>query len=148
MPARRSQTNPFDPMEKALKDLDDHYQALTEHMHSDWTLRQEYPLSRELMALSRVWQSPDGEDLVIAAKGAPEAIIDLCHMTEQQKQGLSEQIGLMAGDGLRVLGVAKGAFRQASLPGNQHEFAFRFLGLVGFADPIRPTVPEAIKECY
>jgi Ca2+-transporting ATPase len=142
-----SQTNPFDPMEKALKELGDHYQNLTEHLHGDWTLMREYPLSKELMALSRVWQSPTGEDYIIAAKGAPEAIIDLCHLAEPEAQALSEQVALMAGDGLRVLGVARARFKRLSLPGDQHDFRFDFLGLVGFADPIRPTVLPAIREC-
>ena len=51
-------------------------------------------------------------------------------------------------DGLRVLGVAKGLFGQTSLPGEQHDFTFEFLGLVGLADPVRPTVPAAVEECY
>ena len=143
-----SQTNPLDPMEKALKDLGDYYQNLTEHLHSDWTLMKEYPLSKKLMALSRTWKSPGGKDYVIAAKGAPEAIMDLCHLSEAKTKELSEKVTLMAGDGLRVLAVAKAQFNEASLPGDQHEFKFEFLGLTGFADPIRPTVPEAIRECY
>ena len=82
-----SQTNPFEPMEKALKGLGDHYQNLTEHLHRDWTLMREYPLSRKLLALSRVWKSPHGEEYIIAAKGAPEAIIDLCHLSETGDRG-------------------------------------------------------------
>jgi Ca2+-transporting ATPase len=143
-----SQTNPFDPMEKALKELGVHFMNLTEHLHSDWVLMREYPLSRELLALSRVWKSPDGADYIIAAKGAPEAIIDLCHLSQIEMQELSKQISIMAGDGLRVLGVARAHFKQMSLPSDQHDFKFGFLGLVGFADPIRPTIPAAIKECY
>jgi P-type Ca2+ transporter type 2C len=143
-----SQTNPFDPMEKALKELGDRYQPLTEHLHSDWTFVREYPLSRELLALSRVWKSPDGTDYIIATKGAPEAIFDLCHLDPAVIQYLSEKINIMAQDGLRILGVAKAQFRPVSLPGNQHEFSFIFIGLVAFADPIRPTVPASIKECY
>ena len=143
-----SQTNPLDPMEKALKDLGDYYQNLTEHLHSDWILMKEYPLSKKLMALSRTWKSPGGEEYVIAAKGAPEAIMDLCHLSEAETKELSKQVALMAGDGLRVLAVAKAHFKETSLPGDQHEFKFEFLGLTGFADPIRPTVPEAIRECY
>jgi P-type Ca2+ transporter type 2C len=143
-----SQTNPFDPMEKALKKLGDHYQNMTEHLHNDWTFMREYPLSKQLLALSRVWKSPDSKDLIIAAKGAPEAIIDLCHLGEAETPELSKQVELMAADGLRVLGVAKAHFKQTSLPGDQHDFKFEFLGLLGFADPIRPTVPAAIQECY
>ena len=143
-----SQTDPFDPMEKALRALGDCYHNLTEHLHGDWTLMREYPLSKELMALSRVWQSPTGEDYIIAAKGAPEAIMDLCHLDKAEVEALSGRVEIMAGDGLRVLGVARARFRRPSLPGNQHEFRFDFLGLVGFADPVRPAVPEAIRECY
>ncbi|MFA5309195.1 MAG: cation-translocating P-type ATPase [Dehalococcoidales bacterium] len=142
-----SQTRPFDPMEKALRELGEYYPALTEHLHLDWRLMKEYPLSRELLALSRVWESRDRGDYVIAAKGAPEAIIDLCHLDAARARELQDRISDMAGEGLRVLGVAKAGFQQTALPGNQHDFRFEFLGLVGFSDPIRPSVPEAIKEC-
>jgi len=47
----------------------------TEHLHSNWTLVDDYPLSREMLAMSRVWQSPDRRERMIAAKGAPEAIV-------------------------------------------------------------------------
>jgi Ca2+-transporting ATPase len=143
-----SQTNPFDPMEKALWELGENYPSLTEHLHDDWELMKEYSLSRELMALSRVWQSRERRDYVIASKGAPEAIIDLCHLDNARARELQDRISEMAGEGLRVLGVAKASFKQTALPGNQHVFDFKFLGLIGFADPIRPSVPEAIKECH
>jgi len=143
-----SQRDPSDPMEKAFKELGELYLKHTEHLHQDWTLMSEYPLSQELLALSHVWRSPAGEDYVIAAKGAPEAIADLCHFNEAQKRALSENISVMADDGLRVLGVARSNFKQIALPSNQHEFEFEFLGLVGLSDPVRPDVPEAIKECY
>ena len=142
-----SQTSPFDPMEKALRELGENY-PLTEHLHDDWELMKEYSLSRELMALSRVWVSRDRRDYVIAAKGAPEAIIDLCHLDDARAIELHDRISEMAGEGLRVLGVARANFRQTELPSNQHDFKFAFLGLIGFADPIRPSVPEAIKECH
>ena len=143
-----SQTNPFDPMEKALRDLGKNTLADTEHLHFDWTLEQEYPLSQSLLAMSRVWKSPDSKEHIIAAKGAPEAIADICHFDVQQLKNLSEQINYMAKEGLRVIGVAKAAFRQTSLPCEQHDFTFEFLGLVGLADPVRPSVPAAINECY
>ena len=143
-----SQTSPFDPMEKALKELGNRFQSLTEHLHSDWGLMREYPLSKKILALSRVWKSTRMEQYIIAAKGSPEAIIDLCHLGQAETQELLKQVSIMAGDGLRVLGVAKASFKQVSLPADQHEFRFDFLGFVGFADPIRPSVPMAIKECY
>jgi Ca2+-transporting ATPase len=143
-----SQKDPFDPMEKAFKELGGHYLASTEHIHNDWTLVHEYPLSNSLMALSHVWKSPKGDEYVIAAKGSPEAIADLCHFSEVQKQELSKSIETMAKNGLRILGVAKSYFTTMDLPGEQHDFTFEFLGLVGLADPVRPGVAEAVKECY
>jgi P-type Ca2+ transporter type 2C len=143
-----SQTNPFDPMEKALRDLGDQHPTLTEHTHSNWTFIKEYPLSKQLLSISRVWKSPVSDDHIIAAKGAPEAIMDLCHLDNEAKTHLSGNVEAMAADGLRVLGVGRAQFKPASLPADQHDFEFKFLGLLGFADPIRPTVPLAIKECY
>jgi len=143
-----SQIDPFDPMEKALKDLGEQHLAQTEHLHQNWTLVQEYPLSKELLSLSRVWKSPGDTAYVIAAKGAPEAIAELCHFDGAQTQDLTRNISTMAQEGLRVLGVAKAGFKETALPTEQHNFKFEFLGLIGLADPVRPTVPEAVRECY
>ena len=143
-----SQQEPFDPMEKALCHLGQCYLKHSEHLHEDWQQVSEYPLSQTLLSLAFGYRSPDTNDYVIAAKGAPEAVFDLCHLSETESRDLGSQVGFMAGQGLRVLGVAKASCQQASLPKEQHEFRFEFLGLVGFADPVRPGVPAAIKECY
>jgi Ca2+-transporting ATPase len=143
-----SQTDPFDPMEKAIRELGEQYLAQTEHLHRDWTLVHEYPLSRQLLTLSRVWKSPGGSEHVIAAKGAPEAIADLCHFDAAQTRDLAGHVSAMAEGGLRVLGVARACLKDTGLPGLQHDYTFEFLGLVGLADPVRPTVSEAVGECY
>lgn len=142
-----SKKDPFDPMEKALKELG--YSTLfgTEHIHMGWPLIEEYPLSKEIMALSHVWETPDGYGYVVSAKGAPEAVADLCHMGAKEKEILSEKINTMAQEGLRVLGVAKAFFEKEKLPASQHDFDFKFIGLIGLSDPVRETVPLAIKEC-
>ena len=140
--------DPFDPMEKALFRLGEGDFGTTEHIHSGWELVQEYPLSPELLAMLNVWRSPEGKDYIIASKGAPEAIADLCHFSEEKRQELSVDINMMASQGLRILGVAKASFSLAELPMGQHDFTFTFLGLVGFADPVRPQVADAVKECY
>jgi P-type Ca2+ transporter type 2C len=143
-----SQIDPFDPMEKAFKKLGEDYLAKTDHIHMDWELVKEYPLSKKLLAMSRVWRSPSGKEYVIAAKGAPEAISDLCHLDPDHQEGLSTAVQTMAQEGMRVLGVATASFRETDLPDGQHDFEFKFLGLIGMEDPVRPGVPEAIKECY
>jgi P-type Ca2+ transporter type 2C len=140
--------DPFDPMEKAIKSFTEGEFSKTEHVHDDWQLVHEYPLSKKLLAMSNVWVSPSGEDYIIAAKGAPEAIGDLCHFNEKQLKELSIKVQGIAGEGLRVLGVAKSSFKKQDLPDQQHDFAFSFLGLVGFVDPVRPNIADAVKECY
>jgi Ca2+-transporting ATPase len=143
-----SQIDPFDPMEKAIRELGEHYLAQPEHIHGSWSIVHEYPLSRELLALSRVWKSPGNSDFVIAAKGAPESIAHLCHFDVAQAGKLTVQINAMAEEGLRVLGVAKAYLKEGRLPDLQHDYQFEFLGLIGLADPIRPTVPDAVRQCY
>lgn len=138
----------FDPMESAIADGGQRLLADTEHLHSDWTLVEDYPLSREMLAMSRVWQSPDRRERLIAAKGAPEAIVDLCHLEPAHADAIARQVAAMAGAGLRVLGVAQATFDAAELPGNQHDFDFEFLGLIALEDPLRPDVPKAIAECH
>jgi Ca2+-transporting ATPase len=143
-----SPVDPFDPMEITLREAGRKSLSNTEHLHDNWTLVQEYPLSKQLLAMSRVWKSPDSTQYVIAAKGAPEAVADICHLDEAEVRALSEKINVMAGEGLRIIGVAKAGFMQRDLPDGQHDFSFRFLGLIGFADPVRPGVADAIGECY
>ena len=143
-----SKRDPFDPMEKALTDLGAGCLKKTEHLHDNWLLVREYPLSPQLLALSHVWKSPDGSDLVVAAKGAPEAIADLCHFDPQRQREMADRVTELASQGLRVLGVAHGKARESALPSGQHDFEFQFEGLIALADPIRPTVAAAIQECY
>ncbi|MFH0770636.1 MAG: cation-translocating P-type ATPase [Candidatus Peregrinibacteria bacterium] len=142
-----SHRDPFDPMEKAFLRLGNEFLSDTEHIHADWELVQEYPLSPELLAMSEVWKSQDGRDFVIASKGAPEAIVDLCHLSGKEAAHIHKQVESMAQDGLRVLAVARALFSGPTLPGIQHDFPFSFVGLIGLADPLRPTVPAALEEC-
>jgi len=137
----------FDPMETAIGEAGKRLLANTEHLHNDWTLVDDYPLSPEMLAMSRVWQSPDKIERLIAAKGAPEAIVDLCHLDAEQGGRIIEQVRAMAVDGLRVLGVAWASFPAGALPDQQHDFNFVFLGLIALQDPVRPDVPAAIAEC-
>lgn len=143
-----SQASPFDPMEKAITNIGEHYLKNTEHIHEDWTMIREYSLSRELLAMSRVFRNTVTQELTIASKGAPEAIFDLCHLDAATIEKHEKAVGEMASSGLRVIGVAKALINSIDLPEIQHDFDFEFIGLIGLTDPIRETVPLAVKECY
>ena len=143
-----SPVDPFDPMDKAFKAIGEQYLAGTEHVHGNWDLVREYPLSEHLLALSHVWRSPDSERYVVAAKGAPEAIADLCHFDAKRLVELTGAVEAATADGQRVLAVARARFdRSENLPTEQHDFEFEYLGLAGLHDPVRPGVPKAVADC-
>jgi P-type Ca2+ transporter type 2C len=142
-----SEIEPLDPMEKAFHVLGEQFLAHGEHHHPDWLLAHEYGLSAELLAVSHVWKPFEQADYVVAAKGAPEAIADMCHLDRTALTEIRKAIDQMAAQGMRVLGVAKGLCQGPPWPESQRGFAFEFLGLVGLADPLRPTVPDAVREC-
>lgn len=143
-----SQTRPFDPMEKAILKTGHNFLQGTEHLHVNIEMIKEYPLSKELLAMSRVFKDPGTNKFIIAAKGAPEAIFDLCHLSPESINLYLEEVKRMAEQGLRVLGVAKVEEDIAQIPDIQHDFDFRFVGLIGLQDPIRVNVKEAVAECY
>jgi Ca2+-transporting ATPase len=140
--------DPFDPMDRVFRELLETELAGTEHVHHGWQLVREYPLSETLLALSDVWRSPDLSEYVIAAKGAPEAIADLCHLSPAELAKITEQVEVATEGGLRVLAVARARFSQrAGLPTEQHDFDFEFIGLAGLQDPVRPGVADAVADC-
>ncbi|MBC7700235.1 cation-translocating P-type ATPase [Aquabacterium sp.] len=137
-----SRRDPFDPMEIAI-----HAVKQGRALHDDWTLAREYPLTPGLLAVSRVWRAPGIDHLVIATKGAPEAIASLCHLPDPQRQALLAQVQRMAEQGLRVLGVARGQTPVGPLAESVHDFDFEFIGLIALADPVRAEVPQAMAQC-
>jgi len=144
-----SARDPFDPMDKAFHNLGREQLAETEHLHGpEWKLVHAYGLRSGLLAMSHVWQAADdGQEFVVAAKGAPEAIAGLCHLSATDLATLTKSMDAMAAEGLRVLGVARASFAGQAWPDSQHDFAFEFLGLAGLADPMRSSVPEAVSDC-
>ncbi|MEP7306756.1 MAG: cation-translocating P-type ATPase [Acidobacteriota bacterium] len=144
-----SAKDPFDPMEKAFHELGRQVLTGTEHQHGpEWTIVKAYGLRPELLAMSQVWQAADDpQDFVIAAKGAPEAIAELCHLGATERAELTRAVDQMAAEGLRILGVARARPTGNAWPATQHDFVFEVLGLVGLADPLRESVPDAVSEC-
>ncbi|OFZ67740.1 MAG: ATPase [Betaproteobacteria bacterium RBG_16_56_24] len=143
-----SERDPFDPMERALHELGRRTLTGTEHLHHEWELVHEYSLSPDLLAMSHVWQGDEQKHHMVAAKGAPEAIVDLCHLPEAQAKAIEQAAAGMADQGLRVLGVARAELEPSrQWPAIQHDIEFAFVGLLGLQDPLRADVPEAIAQC-
>ena len=150
-----SRHDPVDAMEQAIERLAFEQLQQSEHLHPEWPLLREYPLSPDLLVFSQLWCA-EGGGWQIAAKGAPEAIVQLCHLPPERSAPLLQAADQLAAQGLRVLAVASGldgAPRHPHLqettavgrpPEDVHDYLFEPIGLVGLADPLRPEVPAAI----
>ena len=137
---------PFDPMERALQAVRDGLQPRVKDAQRAWEMVREYPLTPELLAVSHVWRPGPGS-LLVASKGAPEAIAELCRLSSDRRAHLSAQVKQLASRGLRVLGVARTELLAGELPAEQAQLVQQFLGLVAFEDPLRKSVPAAVAEC-
>jgi P-type Ca2+ transporter type 2C len=148
--ARASTPKPFDPMEKAIFDIADNavlVAPLADAAAVSAPLKS-YALRSECLAMTNVWPGTDASaPYVAAAKGAPEAIAALCRLDAEARARLEKSVEEMAAAGLRVLGVARAEFADAAFPETQEGFAFVFIGLLGLSDPLRASVPAAVKEC-
>lgn len=140
-----SRRGSVDPMDRAVLAAGDRALAESEHLHPDWQLQREYPLSPALLAMSHAWTMPDGRCRV-AAKGAPEAIADLCHFPSEATQVFMHQAHALAEQGFRVLAVAEGVSRDGAVLGGQHDYDFEALGFLAFEDPLRASVPVAVAD--
>ena len=127
-----SALKPIDPMDIAFREKSE-LEGVVE-------LVREYPLRADLLAVTHVWRLASGETYV-AAKGAPEAI---ARMTGT---AVPPEVALLAGKGLRVLAVAEARF-EGKLPEDPAELGLKFVGLAALKDPVRPSVPAALAECY
>ncbi|MCP9773525.1 cation-translocating P-type ATPase [Synechococcus sp. Tobar12-5m-g] len=149
-----SRGDPVDAMELAIQRLAADQLGGTEHLHPDWPLEREYPLQSDLLVFSRLWRDTGG-GLQLAAKGAPEAIADLCHLEAGKSAALLSAADGLAARGLRVLAVARGLDgvqvhegqpfpTSGALPDHVHGYLFEPVGFLALADPLRADVPAAI----
>ena len=143
----------FDPMEQAFHRLGQSALVNTTHLHQDWTLVHTYALSPQLRAMAHVWQLADGATHVVSTKGAPEAVMSLCHLDADTQAQWLRAVQHMAAQGLRVLAVAKGHPATArpepgDWPESAHDFDFEWIGLVGLRDPLRAEIPSAMADAH
>jgi len=141
-----SHIDPFDPMEKAIRIVSK--KTCREARGSEWKFIREYPLSSKLFAMTCVWKNADAAEYTIAAKGAPEAILKLAKLDSETAALVLAEVQQLAMQGLRVLAVAESKQEGTTLPEDPFDFQFKFLGLLGFEDPVRPGVSESLAECY
>ncbi len=153
---RATPTDPFDPMEKAIQEFGRRWLVGSEHARDERQPQFEYPLSADILAMTRVYPGEESAKYLLASKGAPESVLDLCHLPPTRCDSIRRQVDAMAARGLRVIAVAAGTWERPpgsrrtsspQWPESQHDFDFEFLGLIGLNDPPRPEVAGAIAQC-
>jgi Ca2+-transporting ATPase len=109
---RASAVDPHDPMEKAFHELGKRRSTGAANAPlNGGTLARTYGLRPDLLAMSNAWINPSpGASFLVATKGAPETIADLCHLGPDERADVTEAVNAMAAQGMRVLGIAHCAF--------------------------------------
>ena len=140
-----SEPIPFDPMEKALHEV---YASLAQtDERLNFKLVQEYPLEGRPPMMTHVHENSSGER-IIAAKGAPEAILAVSMLSNDERNSISKEIQHMSQQGYRVLGVATTTVHGNHYPAIQQELKFDFNGLVAFYDPPKKYIDTVLKHFY
>jgi P-type Ca2+ transporter type 2C len=140
-----SEPVPFDPMEVALHD------AYTDEAEKDqrpeYKMVHEYPLGGKPPMMTHLFENGKGQRIV-AAKGAPEAIIAISSLNETEKKEINVAIDLLAAEGYRILAVGQASFIGNDFPKTQQEFNFCFKGLVAFYDPPKKNISSVLQAFY
>jgi len=130
-----------DPMDKAIFNFGKKYD------NKDLNLMREYEFTHELLAMSRVFEVEENK-ILVATKGAPEAVMDLCRLSEVEVLNIKTKIDLLASQGVRVIALAANELPKDFVANKQHDYGLKFVGLLGLTDPVRKEIPNAIRECH
>ncbi|MEI7579381.1 MAG: cation-translocating P-type ATPase [bacterium] len=116
-------------------------------LRNHYSLIKEYPLTKDHVMMTHLWKDSQSDKIIVAAKGSPEAIFKQCAMPDIKI--LEKIIDKLSGEGLRILGVAQAELSsERQIPDSAKILQLKFLGLICFQDPIRPSVAKAVSECY
>ncbi|OYQ49209.1 cation-translocating P-type ATPase [Flavobacterium aurantiibacter] len=140
-----SEPHPFDPMEMALHKA---YSAVAQtNERPNYKLVHEYSLAGKPPMMTHVFENSDGKK-IIAAKGAPEALLKVSDLTPVQKDQITTALLKLATRGYRLLGVGLSHNESSTYPENQQDLPFEFLGIVAFYDPPKKNIQKVLSDFY
>jgi P-type Ca2+ transporter type 2C len=142
-----SDIDAYDVLDKEIKRLGEKVIPDVCKFRNNLEKIKEYPMNKQYRGVTYVWQEKNANK-IIATKGAPEDVINICQLSSTEKNVLNQIILDMTDRGLRVLGVATCNYTSDRLEFDQISYPFKFVGLLGFSDPIRPQIADAVLECY
>jgi Ca2+-transporting ATPase len=141
-----SEPNPFDPLDQAIASLAQDAGIAPAQFYGRWTMAQDYPFDPIRKYVTHVWRSQEGE-LRLCSKGSIEGILELSLPSQDVRETTVKANQELAGMGMRVIAVAEKGLRQLASERWVNESGMRLVGLIGFADPPREGVKEAVAEC-
>jgi P-type Ca2+ transporter type 2C len=140
-----SEPIPFDPMEVALHEA--YKKAVSEDARPQYKMAHEYPLGGTPPMMTHIFENDAGKR-IIAAKGAPEAIIAVCTLNDTEKNQINKAIEAFTTEGYRVLAVGEAVFEGTNFPKTQQEFPFVFKGIVAFYDPPKKNIHTVLEHFH
>lgn len=140
-----SEPIPFDAMEIAIHEAYSNFESEDKRPH--FKMVHEYPLSGKPPMMTHVFENNTGQR-IIAAKGAPEALIAVSRLSEAEKNQIFEAMKAMTQKGFRVLGVGVSDFSGTDYPESQQALKFKFKGLVAFYDPPKHNIQAVFETFY
>ena len=140
-----SEPIPFDPMEIALHNAYKNSAQIDER--SQYTMVHEYPLGGKPPMMTHIFENNKGKR-IIAAKGAPEALMAISNLSAIEKEHINNAIETITAEGYRVLGVADANFEGDNYPKKQQDFQFNFKGIVAFYDPPKKNIASVLEDFH
>jgi len=140
-----SEPIPFDPMEISLHSS--YHDLHTEDERPNFQLIHEYPLGGKPPMMTHIFEDNSGKR-IIAAKGAPEALMNVCNLSKEETLQIENAIQVITSEGYRILGVGESDFKGRDFPKTQQEFQFKFKGIVAFYDPPKKNIATVLNHFY
>ncbi|MFV1450917.1 cation-translocating P-type ATPase [Maribacter sp. HS] len=138
-----SEPIPFDPMEIAIHNT--YARSIENDERPDYKMVHEYPLGGKPPMMTHVFQNADGKQ-IIAAKGAPEAIIAVSNLTNTEIDIIQTTLTELGKDGYRMLAVGLAIFEGENYPEEQQDFKFDFKGIIAFYDPPKENIKQVLQD--
>jgi Ca2+-transporting ATPase len=115
-------------------------------LHQSWTLEFDNQFDTLEKYMSHVWKNSETGIQMIAMKGAIEGVINHCELSMAERTAVLNLANLEAESGRRLLGLAMKVRKFSGLR-TSDEHDLKFVGILSFTDPIRPSVTDALRLC-
>ncbi|MGZ3459789.1 MAG: HAD-IC family P-type ATPase, partial [Archangium sp.] len=139
--ARASRREGGDPLDAALLDEAERVGARREEVRVGT-----FPFTEERRREVAVVREGPGR-LGFAMKGAPERVLGMCELSEEERAEHAARVTALAAEGRKVIACARQEWDDAVWRGGEPERGWRLVGFVACDDPLREGVAQAVRAC-